>query len=674
MKLKLILWYGLFLLSYKDLNAQAGCSAIGQTPGTAFPVCGTTVFEQKQVPICGNTSLYVPGCSGASGAAYSNKNPYWYKFTCYQSGTLGFEIKPKDPADDYDWQLYDITGLSPESVFTNKNIIVSGNWAGNPGNTGTSSAGVAYIQCASPYDGNEPRYARMPNLIQGHQYLLLVSHFSDNQSGYDLSFGGGTAVITDPRQPDLLSLNYSCDAATIFIKTNKKIKCESLAVDGSDFIISNSTANVISARAVCAGFDTDTLILKLDRSLPVGSYNVVIRKGSDGNTLLDNCGNSIPEGNLLPLVVTPIQPTPMDSLKPVQCAPGKLNLVFSKKIRCNSVSPDGSDFLVAGPVPVSVSGIEMQCDTAGLSNVISIVLSEPLVHGGNYRIVLRSGTDGNTIYDECAQETPANSFLSFSIKDTVNADFNYRITGGCDRDVVELMHDGRHGVNNWQWQLDYNGTSNLQNPQTTFLPYGDKKIVLVVTNGFCSDTAAQTISLGSMLKADFEADNIVCPNDTIHFINRSSGDIVRYDWDLGNGIRSLDGVPLNVQYPQLPDDKIYRVSLIVQNGMGCKDTAIADIKVLMTCNIDVPNAFTPNGDGLNDYLYPLNAVKADNLVFRVYNRAGQLLFETHDWLNKWDGTFKGDPQDAGVYAWTLHYNIRGTDKSFFKKGTATLIR
>src|SRR5690606_36791559 len=102
----------------------------GQTPSTAFPVCGTNIFQQKDVPICSSNDLFVPGCSGNDGAKYANKNPFWYKFTCYVSGTLGFQITPNNLSDHYDWQLYDITGLNPDQVYTNHNIIVRGTWAG----------------------------------------------------------------------------------------------------------------------------------------------------------------------------------------------------------------------------------------------------------------------------------------------------------------------------------------------------------------------------------------------------------------------------------------------------------------------------------------------------------------------------------------------------------------
>ena len=77
---------------------------------------------------------------------------------------------------------------------------------------------------------------------------------------------------------------------------------------------------------------------------------------------------------------------------------------------------------------------------------------------------------------------------------------------------------------------------------------------------------------------------------------------------------------------------------------------------------------------MNDYLYPLNAYKADHLEFRVFNRYGQLVFETRDWLQKWDGTINGTPQPAGTYVWTLRYTDRDSGRNFFQKGTSILIR
>jgi gliding motility-associated-like protein len=97
------------------------------------------------------------------------------------------------------------------------------------------------------------------------------------------------------------------------------------------------------------------------------------------------------------------------------------------------------------------------------------------------------------------------------------------------------------------------------------------------------------------------------------------------------------------------------------------------LKVLDNCYIAVPTAFTPNNDGLNDYLYPLNAYKATNLSFKVFTRNGQLVFESRDWSGKWDGTVNGTKQASGVYVWTLDY-IDPSGKKIALKGTSVLIR
>src|SRR6185312_14234166 len=672
MGVKRVIFLSVLLFSVLFTDAQT-CTTIGQTPSTAFPVCGTTTFSQSSVPLCSSNSLFVPGCSGSGNADYANKNPFWYKFTCFTSGTLGFVITPNNLTDDYDWQLYDVTGHNPDDIFTNNSLVVSGNWAGNPGTTGASQGGANFIQCASSYTGTDPRFAKMPNLIKGHQYILLVSHFTDTQSGYPLSFGGGTASITDTTKPALKSVKSSCDATQLYVKINKSVQCSSLAADGSDFTISPGVTKIISAQALCTAFDMDSIVLQLSGPLPVGNYTLSVKEGTDGNTLLDDCGTAIAVGNSLPLIIPPLAPTPMDSLSPLQCALQSLQLVFKKNILCSTVASDGSDFTVTGPSPVNVVGAATNC-TNNLSPTITLNLDKPLVQGGTYQIKLKIGNDGNTIIDECGQQTPAGSTLNFTIKDTVSADFTYHLTEGCKKDVVQFLHAGSNEVNQWNWQLDYNGTSALQNPNTSFDPYGKKNIILQVSNGFCSDTVSKIIDLGPQLKALFETNNIICPEDSAVFKDQSTGNIVSYYWDFKNGNTSMDQNPFPQKYPVLLIEKYYPVTLIVENNIGCYDTAVNNIRVLKSCYIAVPNAFTPNGDGLNDYLYPLNAFKADNLEFKVYNRLGQLVYQSSDWTQKWDGTFKGQPQESGVFVWTLKYTLRDTGKLVFTKGSTVLIR
>src|ERR1700712_5601449 len=106
--------------------AQSVCSGLGQNPGTAFPVCGTDTFSIASVAICGDKQ--VPGPCTA--VPLTDKNPYWYKFTCFTSGTLGFVITPNTITDDYDWQVFDITNHDPSTIYTDPKLFVACNWSG----------------------------------------------------------------------------------------------------------------------------------------------------------------------------------------------------------------------------------------------------------------------------------------------------------------------------------------------------------------------------------------------------------------------------------------------------------------------------------------------------------------------------------------------------------------
>ncbi|MBL0057286.1 MAG: gliding motility-associated C-terminal domain-containing protein [Chitinophagaceae bacterium] len=670
----------LFIILLACLAARStwaqSCTTLGQNPETAFPVCGTLTFIQSTVPICSSNSLFVPGCTGSTNANYENKNPFWYKFTCFQTGTLGFLVTPNNLGDDYDWQLYDITGRNPVEVYTNPALIVTGNWSGTYGPTGARANGVNYIQCASDPAANAPSFAQMPVLTAGREYLLLISHFTDSQSGYSLSFGGGTASITDPKLPHLTSASAPCDGSTTTIKLNKRMKCNTLSGNGSEFTITPALATVVGASGFgcSSGFDMDSVILTLSGPLPPGNYTITIQNGADGNTLADNCGRFIPAGENVSLTILPIFPTPMDSISKVGCAPDELQLVFRKNIKCSSVAPDGTDFIITGTTPVTVVSAAGICSN-GLSPVIQIKLSAPILTKGSYVITLVNGSDGNTLEDECGQQTPAGSTLPFSTKDTVNADFSYAVKYGCLRDTISYSHDGRNEVNNWKWNFDNLRRSSLQNPSIVYGSFGLKKTQLIVSNGVCTDTSAWVpILLDNYLNAGFEASNFVCPNETAVFKDTSVGNILSWNWSFGNGNTStLQNPP--VQYYSTPFSNTYVFAqLIVQNNLGCRDTAIQKILLPNNCLIAVPNAFTPNGDGLNDYLYPLNAYKAKDLQFRVYNRFGQLLFETRDWTQKWDGTFRGQDADPATYVWILQYTHQDTGKRVEQKGTTILLR
>lgn len=650
------------------------CTTLGQTPSTAFPVCGTTVFTQNSVPLCSTNSLFVPGCSG-DGANYENRNPFFYRFTCYQSGTLGFTITPLAANEDYDWQLYDITGRNPDEIFTNRNIIVSGNWAGTYGPTGASATGVNFIQCASDPSANAPTFARMPNLLIDHEYILLVSHYTNTQSGYNLSFSGGTAVITDPLLPKLNTVKADCDGKVLRLKLNKKVRCNSLTSTGSEFSILPNVTTVVSAvpDSCSTAFDFDEITINLATALPNGTYELVINNGTDANSLLDICGRDIPPGDRLSFTYFVPQPIFADSVGRSGCAPDSIKLYFPKRILCASIDPAGTDFLVSGPAAVNVQSAGGNCIN-GKTDYVTIKFTQRIQKGGTYQLQLRAGTDTTVLVDECGLATPVQT-IAFTVADTVNAAFNYTATLGCQRNIYRFTHPGGNGVNSWNWL--FNGAPVSTASHTIEFPASSTNAIsLMVSNGICVDSTRLDLVISNQIKAAFTIqDSILCPEDKLQITNTSTGIIDSWQWQFDRLGSSTQKDPPPYQFPNLNLERTYRVKLVASNQMmRCNDSVERIIKVLNHCLIEVPTAFTPNNDGLNDQFRPHNALKAINYHFRVFNRWGQLVFESRNWMEKWDGKINGLTQETGVYVWVLSYTHRDTGQPVFRKGTVTLIK
>jgi gliding motility-associated-like protein len=654
-----------------------GCTTLGQNPYSAFPVCGINVFTQTSVPTCGGEGLPTL-CTNNAG--YADINPYWYKFTCYTSGTLGFLITPSNLGDDYDWQLFDITGRDPMDVYKDKSMIVSANWSGSSGITGAAPNGKNANECASDPRDNISTYSTMPNIVVGHEYLLLVSHYDGaTQSGYTLTFptgtNGGTASITNPETPAITRANGVCDGTQILVKLASRVKCSTIASDGSDFSVNNGRTPVNAVGKGClTGFDSDSILLTLDRILSPGTYTVTAKIGSDGNTVANNCNAALAVGANASLNFIPAQPTPMDSITPPKCITDTLQLVFSKPMNCGSIAADGTDFVVTGPAPVTVKAAKGIC-VDGVSTYIQIFLSSPIRVNGNFLITLRNGSDGNPLIDECGEVTPAGSTISFTTRNITTADFGTTINAGCKYDTLLLAHNAYGNPNRWQWMIDAQSAGNSQNISLISRAFGDHTVQLTVSNGVCTDTTTRIVNLPDhTVKAAFQVADTLCPADPLLFINNSSANASSWRWNFGNGNITTDKDPAPQSYPLYSRVTQFTASLSVQNNFNCTDIAYKIITILASCHIAVPSAFTPNGDGLNDYFYPLNAFKANSLVFRVFNRYGQIIFESNDWTKKWDGRYKSIQQPPGTYVWTFSYTDRDTGEKVSLKGTTVLIR
>ncbi len=235
----------------------------------------------------------------------------------------------------------------------------------------------------------------------------------------------------------------------------------------------------------------------------------------------------------------------------------------------------------------------------------------------------------------------------------------------------------------WLWNLGDGTTSTAPAPTHTY-GAGNFTISLTVTTpAGCSADALNTsgvIAYPSPVAA-FSASTYSTDMDapTIEFTNTSSGDINAYLWHFGDGDTSTTDDPTHT----FNDVGEFTVTLTVTDVNGCTDLASSVIQTLPIYDIDIPNAFTPNpnggGGGLfdpndlsNDVFYPFARFVKD-FKMRIWNRWGELVFESSEINRGWDGWYRGQisPQDVYVYrAWFRFVDDREAEKM----GDLTLFR
>ncbi len=660
------LWLIIFIFSGKLCLAQT-CTYPGQTPESAIYLCGSATITMNVPTRCGQTPLPIP-CG--DGYPYSNKNPVFFKILCFSSGTLGFTITPIDLNANFSWALYNVTNTNPADVFTNPNLLLASNWSAELGPTGATIDGNSFLVCSG---GGQNPFSKMPDIVRGMTYILMVVDETGSFEPFQLSTDNGTASISDPLEPALQTASLSCDGTRIIVKFNKPMLCQTLANDGSDFQLTGPSHIISAVTGDCLNvIGSDSVYIDIDQPLPYGNYTLTMVNGNDGNTMSDPCRRFIPLQQSLNFTVSALQPTLMDSIKPAACSAGFLELVFKKPIQCNSIAGDGSDLFITGPQPLQLS--PANCPIGDEIKIIRFNLSPANILPGAYQIHLVKGSDGNSLLDQCGIECP-DAILNFEIKEFVVAVFNYTIPTTCGKTRVEFSHDGAHNVNKWNWNFGGGIISNLQNPSILFNVAGQHQITLQVSNGICTDTSSALIYTNAPLQTNFQLPFTICAGDTILIQNYSTGNINEWHWNFGNGNNSFLKDPLPFVYSPLPYDAFYTITLSAKNNtLNCEGNYSKVIQVLTDCQIRIPSAFSPNGDGRNDGFYPIHALKAMQLVFKVFNRYGQLIFISREWTKKWDGTYKGQPMPVGVYIWMLEYIDPATGRQKTQKGTVSLIR
>lgn len=281
------------------LLKQYKSNTVGKQAPGHLSVTGPEQDCDNAIPVCQqsytqNTSYTGSGTiQEVNGTCLSSQetNSVWYVFTVQNSGTFTFML---NTANDYDFALYDITTIGCTGVPSATPVRC--NYSATYGSTGLTLPASATIPL-SVGAGGAPTMAGL-NVNAGQTFVLIVDNFSANTNGYTLTFGG-TAQIFDNNPPTISSSNFTCNGNSIRINFSEPISCNSIAANGSDFTITGPSGSVPVTGAVgnlCSSGASNTNYATVsfnNTGLPSGTYTVTVGTGTDGNSLIDKCGNNM---------------------------------------------------------------------------------------------------------------------------------------------------------------------------------------------------------------------------------------------------------------------------------------------------------------------------------------------------------------------------------------------
>jgi gliding motility-associated-like protein len=268
-----------------------------------------------------------------------------------------------------------------------------------------------------------------------------------------------------------------------------------------------------------------------------------------------------------------------------------------------------------------------------------------------------------------------NSKVSSSNSFQFNDDFiSADVIEGCAPLKVQFSPSIASDTISYLWTFDDGKLSAISSPAHVFDKAGSYNVSLSVT--FVKSNITRKIHYSNVINVkdiptarfDYSFDT---QSDVISFTDNSLG-AVSWLWSFGDNTISTDSIPQH-EYKQ---NGIYNVQLTVKSGSGCTDTYSSNITVKLKDFYFIPNAFSPNGDGKDDYFGPIGSnLNPDGYYFIIYNKNGKSVFETNDIDFKWDGKIKGTNNAAqpDIYFW----RIKMKDKNGVfqeRSGYVTLIK
>ena len=231
----------------------------------------------------------------------------------------------------------------------------------------------------------------------------------------------------------------------------------------------------------------------------------------------------------------------------------------------------------------------------------------------------------------------------------------------CEGEDVQL---GSSGGVSYQW-LPATGLSSAVIADPVASPTATVEYSVIVSNQFsCKDTALVMLNVIEAPRADAGSDKWIIEGNSAQLSANATGQNITYSWSPDVFINDPQSLQPIVNPPR---DTNYVLKVVSTEGCG---TATDTMHVFVYKDVFVPNAFSPNNDGLND-TWNVPALSAyPEFEVTVFNRQGQIIFQNKNSNRPWNGKYKGEPQPVGVYVYVIDLKAGGG----ILKGTLMLLR
>jgi gliding motility-associated-like protein len=216
----------------------------------------------------------------------------------------------------------------------------------------------------------------------------------------------------------------------------------------------------------------------------------------------------------------------------------------------------------------------------------------------------------------------------------------------CEGLSVHLISTGSNNITSYQWSPAA-GLSNPQLPNPVASPSETTLYVLNVANNDCNVWDSTLVTVNENPVANAGPDKVIIKGQSATLDGTVGGTDITYLWTPDVNITGTSSLA-PVANPATNQNYV----LNVYSNKGCK-TATDSVLVKVYQQLYIPNAFTPNGDGINDTWFIETLQAYPEAEVKVFNRYGQIVFDNNGKNISWDGSFKGEPQSSGAYVYLI---------------------